>query len=53
LWQIASQFVKSARDDIDYDRHSGYKAVFSKIDMCRVHFEKVGLAADFLQQFIQ
>jgi 2,4'-dihydroxyacetophenone dioxygenase len=31
----------------------GYEDVFTKIDMCRKHFEAVGLGADFTKQFIR
>lgn len=31
----------------------GSDDVFTKIDMCRAHFEKVGLGADYVQQFIR
>ena len=33
-------------------KHLGYEDVFTKIDMCRAHFENVGLGADFAKQFI-
>jgi hypothetical protein len=36
-----------------YGKHLGYEDVFIKIDMCRAHFENVGLGADFVQQFIR
>ncbi|MEM8795510.1 MAG: cupin, partial [Pseudomonadota bacterium] len=31
----------------------GYEDVFTKIDMCRKHYEDVGLGADFVEQFIR
>lgn len=31
----------------------GYEDVFTKIDMCRKHYEAVGLGADFVEQFIR
>lgn len=31
----------------------GYEDVFSKIDMCRRHYEAVGLGADYVDQFIR
>lgn len=31
----------------------GYEDVFTKIDMCRAHFEAVGLGASFTDQFIR
>jgi hypothetical protein len=36
-----------------YGKYLGYEDVFIKIDMCRAHFENVGLGADFVQQFIR
>ena len=31
----------------------GFEDVFTKIDMCRKHFEAVGLGADYANQFIR
>ena len=31
----------------------GYEDVFSKIDLCRAHYEKIGLGADFVDRFIR
>lgn len=31
----------------------GYEDVFTKIDMCRAHYETVGLGADYVDQFIR
>lgn len=31
----------------------GYEDVFTKIDMCRKHFEDVGLGSDYVDQFIR
>jgi len=31
----------------------GYEDVFTKINLCRAHYEKVGLGADFVDQFIR
>jgi hypothetical protein len=31
----------------------GYEDVWSKIDMCRRHYEAVGLGADFVDQFVR
>ena len=31
----------------------GYEDVFTKIEMCRRHFEAVGFGADFADQFIR
>ena len=31
----------------------GYEDVFTKIDLCRAHFEDVGLGEDYVEQFIR
>ena len=31
----------------------GYEDVFTKIDMCKRHFEAVGLGADYVERFIR
>lgn len=31
----------------------GYEDVFTKIEMCRNHYEEVGLGADYVEQFIR
>ena len=31
----------------------GYEDVFTKIDLCRAHYTKVGLGADYVDQFIR
>jgi len=31
----------------------GYEDVFTKIDLCKKHFEVVGLGADYVEQFIR
>ena len=36
-----------------YGKHLGYEDVFTKIDMCRAHFEEVGLGADYVKTFIR
>ncbi|HCJ61131.1 MAG TPA: cupin [Alphaproteobacteria bacterium] len=36
-----------------YGNVTGYEDVFSKIDMCRAHYEHVGLGADYVDQFIR
>ena len=36
-----------------YGKHMGYEDVFTKIDMCRAHFEKVGMGADYVARFIR
>ena len=35
------------------NRQIGYEDVFTKIDMCRAHYVKVGLGADYVDQFIR
>jgi 2,4'-dihydroxyacetophenone dioxygenase len=35
------------------NQHVGYEDVFTKIDMCKAHYERVGLGADYLDQFIR
>lgn len=34
-------------------RQNGYEDVWSKIDLCRNHYDAVGLGAQFVQQFIR
>lgn len=34
-------------------KHTGFEDVFAKIDMCRRHYEEVGLGADYVDQFIR
>jgi 2,4'-dihydroxyacetophenone dioxygenase len=36
-----------------YGNGQGYEDVFTKVDMCRKHYEQVGLGADFVKQFIR
>ena len=36
-----------------YGKHMGYEDVFTKIEMCRAHYEAVGLGADFVNTFIR
>ncbi len=36
-----------------WGRHEGFEDVFTKIEMCRKHYEKVGLGSDFVDQFIR
>ena len=31
----------------------GYEDVFTKIEMCRAHYESVGLGADYVDQFVR
>lgn len=35
------------------NKHIGYEDVFTKIDMCRAHYEKVGLGGGYVDQFIR
>lgn len=35
------------------NKHVGYEDVFTKIDMCRAHYEKVGLGRDYVDQFVR
>jgi 2,4'-dihydroxyacetophenone dioxygenase len=37
----------------DEGRHTGYEDVFTKIEMCRRHYEGCGLGADYVQQFVR
>jgi quercetin dioxygenase-like cupin family protein len=37
----------------EHSRHIGYEDVFTKIDMCRDHYEKNGLGADYVRQFVR
>ncbi len=34
-------------------RHVGYEDVFTKIEMCRRHYERVGLGAGFVDQLVR
>ena len=46
--------VNSTMNYVDpYGKHLGYEDVFTKIDMCRAHFEEVGLGADYVKTFIR
>jgi quercetin dioxygenase-like cupin family protein len=36
-----------------WGKQVGYEDVFTKIDMCREHYIKVGLGADYVNQFIR
>ena len=31
----------------------GYEDVFTKIDMCRLHYGKVGLGEDYVDRFVR
>jgi 2,4'-dihydroxyacetophenone dioxygenase len=35
------------------DRNTGFEDVFTKIDMCRAHYQAVGLGADYVDQFVR
>lgn len=35
-----------------HGKHLGYEDVLTNIDVCRAHFEEVGLGADFVERFI-
>jgi formate-dependent nitrite reductase cytochrome c552 subunit len=35
------------------NKQIGYEDVFTKIDMCRAYYDKVGLGADYVDQFIR
>jgi 2,4'-dihydroxyacetophenone dioxygenase len=37
----------------EFGNNTGFEDVFTKIDMCRAHYEKVGLGAQFVDQFIR
>lgn len=46
--------VNGAMSYVDpYGKTTGYDDVFTKIDMCRDHFEEVGLGGDYVKQFIR
>lgn len=34
-------------------RQTGYEDVFTKIEMCRKHYAKVGLGASYVKRFIR
>jgi hypothetical protein len=34
-------------------RQTGYEDVFTKITMCRAHYEAVGLGGDYVDQFVR
>ncbi|AUG54215.1 2,4'-dihydroxyacetophenone dioxygenase family protein [Thalassospira marina] len=36
-----------------WGKHMGYEDVFTKIDMCRAHYTKIGLGAGYVDQFIR
>jgi 2,4'-dihydroxyacetophenone dioxygenase len=36
-----------------WGKNVGYEDVFTKLDMCKAHYEKVGLGADYAEQFVR
>ena len=39
---------------VDEDgNHTGFEDVFTKIDMCAAHYEKVGLGKEYVRQFVR
>jgi hypothetical protein len=36
-----------------WGKHVGYEDVFTKVDLCGAHYEKVWLGRDLVQQFIR
>jgi 2,4'-dihydroxyacetophenone dioxygenase len=36
-----------------HGKMTGFEDVFTKIDLCRAHYEKIGLGKDFVNQFIR
>ena len=46
--------ISGAMIYLDADgRQAGYEDVFTKIDMCRKHYEAVGLGAGYVDQFVR
>ncbi|MBB5050916.1 MAG: 2,4'-dihydroxyacetophenone dioxygenase family protein [Afipia sp.] len=37
----------------EQNKHVGYEDVFTKIDMCRAHYEASGLGRDYVDQFVR
>jgi quercetin dioxygenase-like cupin family protein len=37
----------------EQSRQVGYEDVFTKIEMCRAHYEAVGLGADYVDEFVR
>lgn len=37
----------------EHGQPTGYEDVFTKIEMCRLHYESVGLGSDFIDQYIR
>jgi 2,4'-dihydroxyacetophenone dioxygenase len=36
-----------------WGKNVGYEDVFTKLDMCKAHYEEVGLGADYAEQFVR
>jgi hypothetical protein len=36
-----------------YGKNTGYEDVFTKIDMCRAHYTRIGLGETYVDQFIR
>jgi hypothetical protein len=36
-----------------WGKHTGFEDVFTKIDMCRAHYERIGLGRNYVDQFIR
>ena len=34
-------------------KNTGFEDVFTKIDMCRMYYEKVGLGSAYVEQFVR
>ncbi|KQW38672.1 2,4'-dihydroxyacetophenone dioxygenase family protein [Rhizobacter sp. Root404] len=37
----------------EYGQQTGYEDVFTKLEMCRAHYEAVGLGASYVDQFVR
>ncbi|MCX7660774.1 MULTISPECIES: 2,4'-dihydroxyacetophenone dioxygenase family protein [Caldimonas] len=37
----------------EHGRQTGYEDVFTKLQMCRTHYERVGLGAGYVEQFVR
>lgn len=53
--EMITQFnIHGAMVYLDQDgRHTGYEDVFTKLDLCRRHYEAVGLGAGYVDQFVR
>jgi hypothetical protein len=46
--------ISGAMIYLDADgKQVGYEDVFTKLDMCRAHYEKVGLGASYVDRFVR